>query len=301
MKLLFPDACWTRDIVSGGLFLYFHNEKVGLTLHPSVSTFMTGIDPFDFIRFVEDRRPDWLPKFSEFIRTWMHYQSSLRQTTTLLEPLRGRAFVTIWMSYPKGSAAWQSAEELLASCELERDEIEKLIDPFSAADELFSHIFFEKYLELYKGHLKSEEIIALGAEAGRLKSLPQQVQVDWGTLFEYCGALFKDAELSSLLATAYMFRIPILKDMPAILLSNHKIVRLLGSLPFQVKPVPGEKSTEDIDFDVVAWEFFRQLVSPRVDPIDEKQVENIVQLIQHHSTEIDALKRCCLRLALDLG
>lgn len=300
MKLLFPDACWTREIVSGALFLYFHDEKLGFTLHPSVSTFLTGIDPFDFIRFVEDRKPDWLPSFSGFVRSWKFYRSSLERTSELLEPLRGTGYATIWLSYPRGSAAWQSARELLASSDLEIAEIATLIDQFSASDELFSHIFFEMYLELCERHRSVEEIMSLGTATAHPEHVQEQVQVDWSALYGYCDELFRATELPTILTTAYMFRLPFRKNKPAILLSNPQLVRFLASLPIEFQ-LALEEHRGKVDLDVVAWEFFRQLISPHVDPLEEKIVKKITLIRQRHTAEIDALKRRCLGLALDLG
>lgn len=300
MKLVFPDTCWNKDLISGALFLYFHDEKVGLTLHPSVSTFMTGIDPFEFIRLVEARKPDWLPKFARFVTYWRGFQSRLRETSALLEPLRGTGFKTIWMSYPKGTMAWGSAEEVLASSELRLQEIVELIDPFSASDELFAHIFFERYLELYEGHRTPEQMMALGAERFLSASAPEPIQVDWTALYGYCNERFHSDELDALLATAYMFRFPILKASPAVLLSNPSLVRFLASLPLEAKRAGAGPAT-NLDFDVVAWEFFRQLVSPRLDPLDAESVRRIVELVHSRSAEIDGLKRRCLSLAEDLG
>lgn len=299
-KLLFPDACWTRELVSGSLFLYFHGEKLAFTLHPSVSTFLTGIDPFDFMIFVEDRKPDWLPKFSEFVRIWKIYQSGIQQTSKLLEPLHGTGFRTIWMSYPRGSLAWQSAEELLASSELQRSEISALIDPFSASDELFSHIFFEKYLELYEGKKSKEEIFSLGAERAHPEHLRERIQVDWRPLYEYCDERFGTADLEEILTTSYAFRLPILGAIPAVLLSNPKLVHFFSSLPLEANGRP-VGDTGDTDLDVVAWEFFRQLVSPRLDPLDKEAVKKIAQLIRRNTADIDALRRVCFSLAQDLG
>jgi hypothetical protein len=52
-------------------------------------------------------------------------------------------------SYPRNEQAWEAAEDLIASSNLSFDEITKSVDPYSATDELYSHIFFEKVLELY--------------------------------------------------------------------------------------------------------------------------------------------------------
>jgi hypothetical protein len=300
MKLLFPDACWSKEIISGALFRYFHDQKLGFTLHPSVSTYLTGIDPFDFIRYVENKKPEWQHSFSEFVHIWTIYRSSLQQTSDLLMPLRGTGFKIIWMSYPRGSGAWESAEELLAASELEVNEITKLIDPFSAADELFSHIFFERYLELYEGHRTRDEIFALAGERARSKGVSKPTQVNWAALYQYCEYVFKSDPLEKILTTAYMFRLPILRAQPTVLLSNPNLVSFLSSLPFDTNRAR-ERESSDIDFDVIAWEFFRQLVSPRLDPIDKDCIEKIVQVIKRSSGEIDALKRRCLKLAEDLG
>ena len=67
MKLFLPDACWQKDLISGAVFLYFHRDGIGFTLHPSVSAFVTGIDPFEFFRIVDERKPSWAPKFFQFV------------------------------------------------------------------------------------------------------------------------------------------------------------------------------------------------------------------------------------------
>jgi hypothetical protein len=140
-KLLFPDACWRPDIISGALFLYFHKETITFPLHPSVSTFLTRADPFDFFSFAESRAPSWLPKLATFREIWNQYRMSLQKTSEILKPLRGNSFKTIMLSYDRGKHGWESAEDIIASSSLPFSEIAKLIDPYSAADELFSHFF----------------------------------------------------------------------------------------------------------------------------------------------------------------
>ena len=147
IKLFFPDACWRPDLISGAAFLYFRREKIAFPLHPSVSAFTTGIDPFDFFRFAKARAPKWFSEFAIFGEFWNNYMLSLRKTSEMLEPLRGAAFSTIMFSYPRGDSAWEAAEDLIASSSLPFSEIAKLIDPYSAADELFSHIFSRSSLK----------------------------------------------------------------------------------------------------------------------------------------------------------
>lgn len=298
MKLFFPDACWRPDIVSGALFLYFHKEKIAFPLHPSVSTFMTGINPFEFFKFADGRAPKWMPEFSKFGGIWNHYNQSLRRTGEIIQPLQNNAFKTIWFSYPRNAQAWESAEDIIASSSLSFARITELIDPFSAADELFSHIFFEKFLELYEGHRTIEELQALGLERAKSKEFEPRV-VDWQPLYEYVNGLFDQKSLEEILTVTYMFRFPILKAMPSVLLSNPYMVEFWSSLPVDAKR--GDSKEHALDLDVIGWEFFRQLLSPRVDPIDEKSVGILQNLIETHPAEIDALARKCLSLAQELS
>jgi hypothetical protein len=305
MKLLFPDACWNPGVISGASFLYFKEEALTFSLHPSVSTFLTGINPSEFIEFVNEKKPAWQANFNQFVGLWSRYRSTLDYTSKILQPLHGNGFKTIMFSYNRGDYAWEAAEELIAASSLPFGEIQATIDPFSASDELFAHIFFEAYLKLYEGDRTLELSIARGKEAASGKP-PETKISDWTPLFEYCDARFKSTPLEQLLITAYMFRLPILKQMPAVLLTNAKLVPFLSSLPIEVsskkKWQDDSKSDEDgIDRDVIAWEFFRQLTSPRLDPIDEETVNRIRELVVNHPAEIAALRRRCFDLATDLS
>lgn len=300
MKLLLPDACWRRELVSGALFLYFKDEPLGFTLHPSVSTFLTGIDPFDFFRFVDQRQPSWHGEFFKFVELWTSYRVSLEQTGRMLEPLRNTGFKTILLSYPRGIHAWEAAEQLLSASPLPWADIAQTIDPYSAADELFSHIFFEQYLELYSPGRSMEEMVALGKTMAGGDQPAMATGVNWSLLYAYCGELFTGRSLEQLLTTAYMFRMPLLPQLDAILLSNERLVPLLSSLPVDAPDADRAEPTADL-LDVAAWEFFRQLVSPLFDPLDETRVRAASDLIRRRGTEINRLKRRCFQLAQEIS
>ncbi len=300
MKLFLPDACWQKDLISGAVFLYFHRDGIGFTLHPSVSAFVTGIDPFEFFRIVDERKPSWAPKFFQFVEYWRVYRESLHDTRKLLEPLRGTIWKSILLSYPRGADAWEAATELLLSSTLPKLEIVQSVDPFSASDELFAHIFFEKYLELYYPNHSPQELVALGMELSAAPHDRSPVVIDWGKLYEYCDQLFGGTDLEWLLATSYMFRMPLFKEREAILLSNERLIPFLTSLPVEPTTDPGTKPSEEV-LDVAAWSFFRQLVSPIVDPLDENRLQKLSQLIHNRADEIERLRTRCLRLAQELG
>jgi len=52
---------------------------------------------------------------------------------------------------------------------------------------------------------------------------------------------------------------------------------------------------------VVAWEFFRQLVSPVVDPLDAERVRRLETVLNTRAGEIARMKTRCLQLAQELG
>jgi hypothetical protein len=97
-----------------------------------------------------------------------------------------------------------------------------------------------------------------------------------------------------------MFRLPILTEIPDVLLSNPNLVAFLSSLPVEIKR-SNDKEKTSIDLDVVGWEFFRQLLSPKTDPLDDNSVAEVRKLLETRPAEIDALVRKCLALAQELS
>jgi hypothetical protein len=297
VKLFGPDALWRSAMVSGALFLYFKDEQIYSTLHPSVSTFLTGVDPTSFFRLVDERRPAWWPKFEMFLSLSGTYRGSLHATREQLKPLASRT-KSIWLVYPRDQHALDEAQELLSSSPLPPAEIVNLIDPYSAADELFAHLFLEKVAELY-GPGPSQNLPWGEGEVG-WDPVPRR-QVDWSALYQYCEVLFNSMTLEQLLAGAYMLRLSMLRELKVdgVLLSNERLVPFLMSLPVDAPALPAQVSNEA--WDMVAWEFFRQLVSPRLDPLDKKKAEHVASLIEHRSGEIERLKGRCLQLGQQLA
>jgi hypothetical protein len=300
MKLFFPDTLWNPNQVSGASFLYFSGQPIALTLHASVSTFITGVDPFQFLPYVRERNPAWLERFGEFFGRWHAFSQSRIATRNLLEPLSGVAFKNIQISYDRGQLGWKHAQELLDKCSLDRDEISKLIDPFHAADELFAHIFFEKVLEALHPNASTEDFIEIGRQAAATSYEVRAVaDFDWEYIYQYCDQLFGRTSLSDLLTQAYMFRMPILAGMDEVLLSNGGLLKFLSHLE-NVRS-HADRHYAGVPTDVIAWEFFRQIVSPYVDPLDEKAVSRIGEILTKRQGEVERLRNKCLDLALGVG
>ena len=271
------------------------------SLHPSVSSHLSGVDAFSFIPFLEENSPAWKDSFLDFFDMWKKFRTSLQGTHTLLEPLRTESFKTIMFSYDRGTHAWEAADELLQASTLDSGDITSMIDPFHACDELYAHLFFEKVLEARYGNMASEELVELGRKAAETYRQPDDLikDFDWTPVYEYCDELFTRKTLPELLTQSYMFRMPILKDAPTVLLSNHNLVRFLGSMPVSV--TKGDRSDLKLDTDVIAWEIFRQLVSPVVDPLDATKVTLLREMLTKRREEIERLKNKCYELSESLS
>jgi hypothetical protein len=239
--------------------------------------------------------------FDDFVQRWSSFRQSLQETRTLLDPLREVGFRQVQIVYDRGQFAWDHANEVLSACTLDRRQIYDLIDPFHAADELFAHIFFEKVLEVLHGTDSPEAMV----EAGKLAAAnphPENASAnfDWECIYRYCDDLFSRNSLSELLTQAYMFRMPMLFEMHEVFLSNGGLLRLLSHLRLNHQDQSGAESTS-LPTDVIAWEFFRQLVSPYVDPLNETSVSRISKMLNQRQEEIERLKNKCFELALGIG
>ena len=296
MKLLFPDPIWHPSMLSGAGFLYFNKEKLALTLHPSVSSFLTGIDVFDFMRYVQERKPSWHASFAQFTEMWRRYRGVLQETSAMMAPLHEYSYKSLWLVYNKDDGAFEKSRTIIESTGLKIQSVRKLIDPYVASDELFAHIFFEKCLELYPEAHSSEAALKMSRN-----QKPTFLKVDWKPLYEYCEGFFGSTELDELLTLAYLFRIPALKATDSLMLTNQNLLGFLEALPVEFTKTSHTSSELGLqmDLDVVAWEFFRQVLSPRMDPINQDIVKSLVRLIKDHSEEIEKLRSKCLSLALD--
>jgi hypothetical protein len=302
MKLILPDAIWNPAQVSGAAFLYFRDDKLAFTLHPSVSTFLTGINPLSYLKYLDAKSPSWKPEFIKFYNLWRTHQLNLHSTDKILSPLRETSISTIWLSYDRGAHALETSDEIIASSSLDVDAISGLIDPFHAADELFAHIFFEKVLEVLHPHQGQEFLVNLGKDSIRdgKKSVELRSNFEWEPIHLYIGELFEQNSLPVLLTRAYMFRMPMLQQSDGFMLSNERLISFLASLPVIHDGKKGDQDFE-ITTDVIAWEFFRQLLSNYVDPLDHSKVDTIRKIVKAREDEIERLKNKCYDLARELS
>jgi hypothetical protein len=102
-----------------------------------------------------------------------------------------------------------------------------------------------------------------------------------------------------LLAAAYLLRLAPLADVvtPPLLLTNPRLEALLRPLGTPAVDHPASPSNHSI----ATWEFFRHLVSPAVDPLNERTVAALDDCLRDRADEIDAMRFACERLAEQPG
>jgi hypothetical protein len=122
--------------------------------------------------------------------------------------------------------------------------------------------------------------------------IPPEYDVDAAPLYEYCDEIFSKQSLTKLLCKAFMLRLVALRNMKAdtIFVSNTEIIPLLTSMPIETGDAVNQNQTSEACEDVIALEIFRQILSPAIDPLNEKCVEIIAEYRNGRKDEISRLR-----------
>jgi len=287
-KLLYPDALYDLNSISCASFLYFKKGNIAVTLHPTVSMFLSGCDPSDFRLYVQNKNPSWQSGYFLLYNLWLESSKHIQQTGKFLEPLhKQKIYQSIWLAYAKTEEILDKAEEFISNLGMSYEELLKLINIEQAAQELMAHLHFEKILELY------------GTPSQSSKTEFIKREIDYKLLYNYCDNFFKKTTIQQALVRAYFFRLITVGGFNNFMLSNEKLIPLLNKLPKKDKTIEVTQEINDEEtLDVVSWEIFRQIVSPY---LDEKEPKNRVEItsgfLQFKNTEIQRLKTKCWLLA----
>lgn len=260
--LLLPDPVTMPEMLSGAAFLYFEGP-LWFTIPPVVFT----QDSYALLPLIEERKPEWASIFSNLFGAWRQQHDSSRQILDAIAPLK-QNFKTIWLSYPAGLDALESSTTLVTSAGFSLDSAAKIINPLHASGEIIRHIMLEEFLQLGQ---------------------------DIEALYKYCDNLFTSEPLPHLLAKGYFLRVQFLARMRQgpVLLTNELLSQFLDKLPIETEA----QASEEIDNDVIAWELFRQILSPRLDPLDAKRAKLIARLLESRKGEVERLRSKCYALA----
>jgi hypothetical protein len=264
--VVYPDPIVDIEMLSGAMFLYFDNP-IALTIPPVVIT----EESYSLWGIIGERKPEWGNTFFNLFSTWRIQNKCCSDIFEMLAPLKGQHLINIWTVYPADIAALARSQEMIESSGISFDTMKQLVNPINAPGELIRHIMLEAFLECNK---------------------------NVGDLFDYCDYLFNAEPIDKLLAKSYILRLQVLRKLPAntsVLITNLPIwSQLLND-----NVINNEKSlyNEGIDRDVIAWEIFKNIISPKLDPLDKEKVEYIIKLLKTRKEQIDRLKLKCFCLA----
>lgn len=275
-KFIFPEPLFSTDLLSFSSFLYFHENDIYSTLHPTVSIALTGCNPFDFIKLVEEKKPDWFEDFSNIFTSYLHSTLSINKTLESMSLLRNNGFGTILLSYSRTRESLDNIMALLNSSAFSDDELYQMIDVPMANQEFISHVLFEQYLQFYGDNSKTQK------------------KVDYIDLYNYLDKLIKFYSIKKLLTACYFFRMDFGRNNNSILLTNPRILPFFSNIPTNIiKQIDHYEQN-----DLFAWEIFRQITSKYLDvkPI-KKRINLVLNFNKKRVNEVDSLINKCKLLA----
>lgn len=301
--LFFPDSLWVPEMISGAAFLYFQ-EPMSFTIPSASSIEILGAGPSKLVDLVKERDPKWGDEFRKMFHLYVVGTKLSSKTMKLLEPLHGPCFKWIHLVFPHTTEWLNEAEDLQRSTGYEESSIIKMINPLTAGDSLAKHILFEMYVQTVHPEKSDHELVDLGKQCARRSisgdTIPSEYDADATPLYEYCDELFSKQSLTRLLCKAYMLRLVALRNIKKVdilFVSNSEIIPLLSSMPIETNDDQSRSQTYEASEDIIAWEIFRQILFPAIDPLDERRVELVAEYRNERKDEISRLRNKCSRLA----
>lgn len=265
----YPDPVTSPSMLTGATFLYF-DKPIIVSLPPQVIT----SESFEMLKLVDEHTPEWSKTIYNLLGMWRHQQEVFWNCIDMLSPLKDKKLKVVWTSYNANQVALEQSQELIEASGYTLEEAAELINPLNAAGEMVRHIFLETYLESDK---------------------------DIGGLYDYCDNLFRTQDINTLLTKNYFLRAPFLSALGqgdiSLLLTNQRLLPFFDSLPIEPE---GKKDDWRVFQDVVAWELFRRIVSPYIDPLTQDKVELICEILDKRQGAIDSMRSRCNTLAYDV-
>jgi hypothetical protein len=265
--LIFPDPIVSADQISAAAYLYFTRPIVFPTPRLLILP-----EAEEVLQAIESRRPVFADQFFRVFATYRAQVMASREAIELLSPLRD-AFMRVHLVYAGNEAAFEDAAALASATGMSLDAIASICGMGQSCGELVYHLVVETYLELNQ---------------------------DIDATFKYCEELFSREPLPHLLAKAYLMRLRAVRGflsgpMP-VLLTNPALLTLLERLPIE-----GEReSTLDEQHDLIAWQLFRTILSPYVDPLAGARIQNVAEIRSQREAEVARLRRKCSSIAAEL-
>lgn len=272
-----PDPLMTPDIISGAVMLYFDGPFLAIS-PPTVVT----PESLKMLELVEARKPRWAKHIFRIVHSLKVVSDATSDTWEKIRAIEPTAFTLLYLGLPANRDAYRRVDDWVAASGYDYESLLPVIRPALGGAELARHIFLERYLELGS---------------------------DVESLYDYCGNILDVSSIKSLIVSSYLLRLQVILTIPKdtrLLFTNEKLAPIIEKL----RSLSPENDSTDIggfyperrvDLDVVAWEFFRVLVSSIIDPLDESRLALIGRIRQKHRDEMLRLRALCRELSVELS
>ena len=267
--IVFPDPISNLTEISGAMLLYFDGPILaGLpaSVVPAVAE-----QSLRTLKLVQERNPIWAADLYFVLELAVQQAIGVKSVFDRMESIRDTTLVSVYFSYPATEEMFSASCEVATEISGRLPQAEKYVTRATAASELRRHIFLEAYLA------KDGDIVEL---------------------YEYCSRLFGTYSLDHLLLSAYMLRAAAFQQVASdsgVLLTNPRVAKLLAAaVPETTEAVAPQVA------DVVAWEIFRQIISPRLDPLTDDRISVVGEIRKQREGERVALVERCRDIASKL-
>lgn len=269
-----PDPIVDPSLLSGAVLLYFDPPYL-FASPPAVIT----RESFEMMDLVASRRPPWARRIKEIVGSLLEVNKAARATLDMINELAPGTVLSMYWAYPANEAAFAKVDAWVERSGYSYAELMNVaIPPFGAA-ELARHLFLERYLELER---------------------------DCDQLYQYCDTVIGSDDLNSLVVASYLLRLQAILALPAdakLLLTNESLGPFLQAIlrNSENEGVPSDTKREPVlEGDVLAWEFFRVLVSRLVDPLSDDRLRQLLRIRSESAEEIQRLKARCREMSSHL-
>lgn len=274
-----PDPLVAPNMISGAVWLYFDGPFVATT-PPAVVT----SESFAMLDLVSSRKPYWADRIFRIAGSLQAVNTTAKTTWDSIKSVDPDAFKLAYLAFPANSDAYRRVDRWVEMSGYEYKDLKSIVIPPLGAAELARHIFLEKYLHF-----------------GR----------DLELLYEYCDDILGSDSIDSLVVASYLLRLQVLLSIPSdgrVLFTNETLAPFFERLTAAEQSEPTLQATQEcstacggVDSDVIAWEFFRVLVSRIIDPIDLDRLVRIARVRKENREQILRLRARCKELASELS
>jgi hypothetical protein len=268
-----PDPILDLGMVSGATLLYFDGPFIGTT-PPAVVT----PEAFALLDLVASRRPSWTHRLESIVRSLLVANAAADKSWRALTAIAPDKFKRVYLSLPADREAFGRVDEMVSLSGFTYADLKPATIPTLSYAELARHIFLEMY-------------VGLGQ--------------DFESLYDYCDSVLGVETTDALEVASYLLRLQALLKISSaspVLLTNGGLAPLferLASLAPQGETVGGGGGV--VDDDVVAWEFFRVLVSRIVDPLNEQKLHVVGEILRSRRSQVLRLRARCKDLVSELS